>query len=158
MLVYIVGLHLLHPVWHMSSLTQSKLIHLRREHLSFTFLRSVSNTDLHLKTKKICGIPNRSHYYSLHHNASSRSTYNFVPFYTDFHLLQCNVWCLVCFDPPSFRVLSLQLLDRCSGQRHIPTHGSALLGTKPPGQHPHQRQLQQPRHSCHRWLPPACHR
>lgn len=59
-LVYFIGLHLLHPVCHMSSLTQSKLIHLKWEHLSFTFLKSVSNTDLHLKTKKILYVKSTS--------------------------------------------------------------------------------------------------
>lgn len=41
--------------------------------------------------------------------------------------------------------LSLQLLDGCSGSRHLPAQSPALLGRKPAGQTPQQwqpRQLQ----------------
>lgn len=48
-------------------------------------------------------------------------------------------------------VLALQLLDRRPGQRHVPACSPALLGPKPAGQHPHQRQ-QGPQ------LPPAFNR
>lgn len=34
--------------------------------------------------------------------------------------------------------LSPQLLDGCSGQRHLPAQSAPLLGTKPAGQKPQQ--------------------